>query len=202
MTLKITKWAADITSFELHRGKKVYCFFCVDIFTNKIIVSLFRTTSISTNDIVKKLSQVIDKRLPIKPRREVILHTDRRTQFSSQAYNQFLKNKEGFVIGSMSRPNYPKDNAVAERFMYTFKEQKINNKTFQEELFYQIEVNSKFKGYRKIFNFYLKYLNLKPNLKSHQKAPNRHDLDVSVASQLMVEPDKSFFRILWNGFSS
>ena len=40
-------WAADITSFELHQGKKIYCFFCIDIFTNKIIVSLFRTTPIS-----------------------------------------------------------------------------------------------------------------------------------------------------------
>ena len=134
---------------------------------------------------------MIDKRLPIKPRREVILHTDRGTQFSSQAYNQFLKNKEGFVIGSMSKPNYPKDNAVAERFMRTFKEHKINNKTFQEELFYQIEVNSKFKGYRKMFNLYVKNLNLKPNLKSHKKAPDRHDLDISVTSQLMVEPKYS-----------
>ena len=184
-------WAADITSFELSQGKKIYVFFCIDIFTNKIIVSLFRTQSISTGDITKKLSETVEKRLPIKPRRELIIHTDRGTQFTSQAYKKFLGQKEGFVVASMSRVNSPKDNPVAERFIRTFKEHRINGKTFQEELFYQIEINSKFKGYRKIFNLYVKDLNLKPNLKSMQKAPDRHDLDASVASQLMVEPTYS-----------
>ena len=47
--------------------------------------------------------------------------------------------------------------------MRTFKEHKINDKTFQEELFYQIEVNSKFQGYRKVFNECVKSLNLKLN---------------------------------------
>lgn len=88
-------------------------------------------------DITKKLSQGIDNRLPIKPRRELIIHTDG-TQFTSQAYNNFLKRKEGFVVVSISRLNRPKDNAVAKRFMRTFKEHKIHNKTFQEELFYQL----------------------------------------------------------------
>lgn len=34
-------WVADITSFELDQGKKIYIFFCIDVFTNKIIVSIF-----------------------------------------------------------------------------------------------------------------------------------------------------------------
>lgn len=38
--------------------------------------------------------------------------------------------------------------------MRTFKE------PFQEELFHQIELNSKFKGYRKVFYQYVKSLNL------------------------------------------
>ena len=93
-------WAADIISFELTGGKKIYVYLYIDIFTNRVIVSLFRTKVIQTNDIIKKLNQAIDKRLPIKPVR--------------------------------------KDNPVAERFMITFKEYKINDRTFQEELFYQI----------------------------------------------------------------
>ncbi len=52
----------------------------------------------------------------------------------------------------MSKLNSLKYNSIAKRFLITFKEQKINHKTFQQELFYQIEVNSKFKGDRKIFN--------------------------------------------------
>ncbi len=28
-------WVADITSFELKSGKKIYVFFCLDAFTNR-----------------------------------------------------------------------------------------------------------------------------------------------------------------------
>ena len=105
-------WAADMTSFELDQGKKIYVFFCIDVFTNKIVASIFITKTIQTNDITRKLSKVIDERLPIKPRRELIIHTDRGTQFTSKGYNKFLKQKEGYVIGSMSRANTPKDNLV------------------------------------------------------------------------------------------
>lgn len=91
----------------------------------------------------------------------------------------------------MSRANTPKDNAVAERFMRTFKEHKINNKTFQQELFHQIEINSRFRGYRRIFNLYVKDLDLKPNTKSKTTSPERHDMDAQVASILMTEPKYS-----------
>ena len=45
-------WAADITSFDLDQGKKVYVFFCIDIFTNKTVASIFRTKTIQRNDLV------------------------------------------------------------------------------------------------------------------------------------------------------
>ncbi len=181
-------WVADITSFELDENKKVYVFFCIDIFSNKILVSMFKTKTITSNDIIQKLQELVEKRLPIRPRREVIIHTDRGSQFTSKAYNEFILSQEGFIYPSMSRPNTPKDNEVAERFMRTFKEHKINNKTFQQELFHQIEINSRFRGYRRIFNLYVKHLDLKPNLKSNRKAPEQLDIEASVASQLMLEP--------------
>ena len=181
-------WVADITSFELDENKKVHVFFCIDIFSNKILVSLFKTKTITSNDIVKKLQELVEKRLPIRPRREVILHTDRGSQFTSKAYNEFILSQEGFICPSMSRANTPKDNPVAERFMRTFKEHKIDNKTFQQELFHQIEINSRFRGYRRIFNLYVKDLDLKPNAKSKITSPERHDTDAQVASMLMTEP--------------
>ena len=36
-------WVADITSFELNENKKVYVFLCIDIFSNKILISIFKT---------------------------------------------------------------------------------------------------------------------------------------------------------------
>ena len=84
-------WVADITSFELDENKKVYVFLCIDIFSNKILVSMFKTKTITSNDIVKKLQELVEKRLPIRPRKEVILHTNRVSQFTSETYNQFVK---------------------------------------------------------------------------------------------------------------
>ena len=183
-------WAADITSFDLGK-RKIYVFFCIDIFSNRVLTSVFKTKKIPSSDIIKKLEDVIDKRFPIRPRREVIIHTDRGSQFTSKAYNDFVKANEGFMLPSMSRANTPKDNAVAERFIRTFKEHKIDNKTFQEELLNQLEINSKFRGYRKIFNHYVKNLDLKPNTKSKMKSPEQHDDDSRLASMLMIEPKYS-----------
>ena len=195
-------WVADITSFELNENKKVYVFLCIDIFSNKILISIFKTKTITSNDIIRKLREVVEKRLPIRPRKEVILHTDRGTQFTSKTYNEFILSQEGFICSSMSRANTPKDNPVAEHFIRTFKEHKINNKTFQQELFHQIEINSKFRGYRKIFNFYVKDLDLKPNTKSKIMSPERLDTDAQIASMLMTEPNysKAFSEVYGNDF--
>ena len=64
--------------------------------------------------------------------------------------------------------------------MRTFKKHKINNKTFQQELFHQIEINSRFRGYRRIFNLYVKDLDIKPNVKSKITSPERHDMDAYI----------------------
>lgn len=183
-------WVADITNFDLG-NKKIYVFFCIDIFSNRILATVFKVKPITSSEIIKKLEDSIDKRFPIRPRKEVIIHTDRGSQFTSKAYNDFVRANEGYIRASMSRANSPKDNAVAERFIRTFKEHKIDDKTFQEELLSQLEMNSKFKGYRKIFNRYVKNLDLKPNTKSKMKSPEQHDNDSRVASMLMVEPKYS-----------
>lgn len=151
-------------------------------------MSLFRTKQFTNYEIIPKLKKAIEERLPIKPRRELIIHTDRGSQFTSETYNQFIKQQEEFILPSMSRVNKPKYNTVVERFIRTLKEHKINDRTLQEELFYQIEINSKFKGYRKVFNLYVRSLNLKPNKKSSPNSPEQHDLDTRMASMLMVDP--------------
>lgn len=181
-------WVADITSFELAENKKVYVYFCIDIFNNRIITAAFRNRTIKTADITSKMNEAIYERLPIVPRVPVILHSDRGTQFASASYNNFVKQHEGYIVASMSRANSPKDNSVAERFMRTFKEHRIDGRTFQEEIFRQIEINSKFRGYRKVFNEYIQSINIKPNKKSNRKPPQTHDIEASTATMLMLEP--------------
>lgn len=67
----------------------------------------------------------IKKRIRIKPKIKLILHTDRGTQFSNLKYNEFLEKNNDYVVASMSRANSPKDNTLIERFIRTFKEHKI-----------------------------------------------------------------------------
>lgn len=140
-----------------------------------------------TTDIIRKLDSALKKRIRIRPKIKLILHTDRGTQFSNAKYNEFLEKNNDYVVASMSKANSPKDNAVIERFIRTFKEHKIKGKTFQNELLYQMDQNANFRGYRRIFNLYIKSLDLKPNKKKGFKTPHTRDSGASVASKLMIE---------------
>ena len=60
------------------------------------------------------------------------------------------------------------------------------------ELSHQIEINSRFREYRRIFNLYVKDLDLKPNAKSKITSLERHDLDAQVRSMLRTE--QTFFK--------
>ena len=136
------------------------------------------------------LTKAIKERFKTVPQTKVILHSDRGTQFSSKHYNQFIKQFEQFIIPSMSRENTPTDNSVAERFMRTVKEHKINGKILEQSIQEEIisKNNSASPNFRKLVNNYITSLNQKPNKKSYSKAPKRHDKDVTVASFLMQKP--------------
>ena len=88
----------------------------------------------------------------------------------------------------MSRENTPTDNAVAERFMRTFKEHKINGKIIEQEIQEALLANLGSKKYSNITNNFCKSVNQKPNKKSYKISPKKHDKNVSAASLLMCEP--------------
>ena len=179
-------WAADITEVDLNKQRKLYIFLCIDVHTNIVIAQTISRKTIKSHAIVKCLTRAIEKRFRAKPINKVILHTDRGTQFSSKAYNDFTSHFEVYITPSMSRENTPTDNAIAERFMRTFKEHKINGKVIEQAV--QESVMSGEKSFRSIINIYAKSLNIRPNRKSFLKAPHRHDNDVLTASVLMHEP--------------
>jgi integrase len=179
-------WVADITEIKLDKQKKLHIFLCVDIHSNNIIASSISRKTVTSNTIVKSLSRAIEKRFVAEPILRVIGHTDRGTQFSSQAYNNFIKHFEKFIIPSMSRENTPTDNAVAERFMRTFKEHQVGGKTFEQVT--QESIISGEKPYRRILNIFIQSLNRRPNKKTLLKSPDKHDKDISAASLLMRAP--------------
>ncbi len=83
-------WVADITEIELYQHKKLYVFLCVDVHSNVIIANSISRKTITSSAIVRSLSKGIEKRFGAEPKRKVIIHTDRGTQSTSQAYNNFL----------------------------------------------------------------------------------------------------------------
>jgi len=83
----------------------------------------------------------------------------------------------------MSRKNTFTDNAVAERFMPTFKEHQVGGKTFEQDT--QEYLISGSKSYKSILNIYIQTLNIRPNRKPLFKSPKRHYNDVLTASLLM-----------------
>ena len=181
-------WVADITEIGLDKQKKLYIFLCIDIHSNNIITTDISRKILTSSAIVKSLSKAIEKRFLAEPIQKVIVHTDRGTQFSSKTYNHFIRHWERFIIPSMSRENTPTDNAVAERFMRTFKEHEIFGKTFEQTV--QESFTSGAKSYRSILNNFVQSLNKRPNRKTLFKSPERHDKDVSAASILMLEPGR------------
>jgi len=71
------------------------------MYSNKIVTAVFRTIIITTADIISKLDSAINTRILIKPKIKLIIHTDRRTQFSNLKYKKFLEKNNDLVIGSM-----------------------------------------------------------------------------------------------------
>ena len=178
-------WVCDITEVELDQNKKFYIFLCIDIHTNKIVACTTSRQVIEARNIVKCLTKAIKNRFRLIPKIKVILHSDRGTQFSSNRYNVFVKEFREYLEPSMSRENTPTDNAVAERFMQTFKSHQIDGKIIEQAIQEAIILE---KHPKLVVNKYIKSLNNKPNKKSARKAPERHDKDVVVASMLMGEP--------------
>lgn len=100
-------------------------------------------------------------------------------------YIQFTNQFKDILDPSMSRQSTPTDNAVAERFMRTFKKHEIEGKTFEQSVQESALLGSK--SFKSIVNLFTKSLNAKSNKKSLLKAAEKHDKSVTVASILMVD---------------
>lgn len=100
----------------------------------------------------------------------------------------------------MSRKNTPTDNAVAERFMKTFKEHRVDGMSMKQWLLYPYNQNPDFKNTRSVLNKFIKSLN--KNKKSFKISTQRHDNQSSNASMLMIEPKhtKAFSRHFGDDF--
>ncbi|EKI3875843.1 IS3 family transposase [Escherichia coli] len=117
------RWVTDITYIRTHEGW-LYLAVVVDLFSRKIIG--WSMQSQMTKDIVlNALLMAIWRRNPLK---QVLVHSDQGSQYTSHEWQSFLKSHG--LEGSMSRRGNCHDNAVAESFFQLLKRERIKKKIY------------------------------------------------------------------------
>jgi putative transposase len=111
-------WVADFTYIRIASG---FCYLAaiLDVCSRKV-VGYAISRSIDTTLALAALRSAVQSR---QPPTGCIFHTDRGSQYASEAYRRALQ--EAGLRGSMSSPGNPHHNAQAESFMKTLKVEEV-----------------------------------------------------------------------------
>jgi putative transposase len=120
------KWVTDITYLSTLAGW-VYVAVVLDLFSRKV-VGWSISDSLATPLVAEALRRAIESRRPVG--KELLHHSDRGCQYTSDAYQQTLRTMG--IECSMSRTGECYDNAVAERFFWSRKHEWTNHETFAD----------------------------------------------------------------------
>lgn len=183
---------ADTSKLELYQGKKPHILVCIDIHTNLIVTSCISKNKLNSSTIVKHLESAIKTRINDLNDEKLIIHVDRRSEFSSKVFNNFVNKYSELFVPSMSRLNTPTDNAVMERFWRTLKNHRIYGTTIEENLTNSLATIPHFSGYRACLNKYAKSINSTPSKKATY-GPQKVDKGVSAAA-LLMQHKPNFFK--------
>ncbi len=116
--------AGDITYLKTKSGF-VYLAVVLDLF-NREVVGWSMGDNLETTIVLDALDSAMRK---VGPDAEVIFHSDRGSQYASDAYRKFLKNKN--IKPSMSRKGNCYDNAYVESWFASLKKDEIYRKDFK-----------------------------------------------------------------------
>ena len=119
------KWVTDITYLATAEGW-VYLAVVLDLFSRKV-VGWALCPSLATELVSAALRQAVESRRP--EGRDLLHHSDRGCQYTSDAYQQTLRTLG--IQCSMSRTGCCYDNAVMERFFWSLKHEWTNHENFQ-----------------------------------------------------------------------
>jgi len=146
------KWVSDITFIPTREGY-LYLAIVLDIYS-RAIVGWAMSYRINGELVLDALDMAIEHRGSPK---NVLVHSDQGSQYTAEAYREKLKNHK--MTCSMSRKGECHDNAVAESFFHTLKDELVyeeNYATRQEakqsifkyiELYYNRQRLHSFLGY-------------------------------------------------------
>jgi transposase InsO family protein len=118
--------AGDITYLSFG-NKFIYLAIVLDLF-NREVVGWSMGNSLETSLVLRALSSAMAK---VGPDAEVIFHSDRGSQYASEAYRNFLANKN--ITPSMSRSGNCYDNAYVESWFASLKKEWIYRSHYATE---------------------------------------------------------------------
>lgn len=118
-----TKWVVDITYIRTGEGWLYLCA-VLDLYSGKVVG--WSMAPVQDRHLV--LKAVMMACWQRSDRSEVILHSDRGTQFTSAEYQQFLKDHH--IISSMSEVGHCGDNAAAEGFFGKLKRERVHRRRY------------------------------------------------------------------------
>lgn len=120
------KWVTDIT-YLATSGGWIYLAVVLDLFSRKV-VGWSISHSLATALVRDALRDAIENRQPDIANNELLHHSDRGCQYTSDAYQQTLKTLG--ITCSMSRTGCCYDNAVMERFFWSLKQEWTNHEAY------------------------------------------------------------------------
>lgn len=119
-----TKWVVDITFIRTGEGWLYLCA-VLDLYSGKVVG--WSMAPVQDRHLVLKAVMMACWQRPER-RVQVILHSDRGTQFTSADYQQFLKDHH--IISSMSAVGHCGDNAAMEGFFGKLKRERVNRRRY------------------------------------------------------------------------
>ena len=123
-------WVTDITYVPTKQGW-LYLVVFIDLYS-KMVVGWAMATHMRTELVLNALHMAIKRRHPTAG---LMIHSDRGCQYTSEAYQRMLTKNQ--FICSMSRKGNCWDNAVAESFFGTMKEELLPYKGYPNRLMAQ-----------------------------------------------------------------
>ncbi len=118
------KWVSDITFVPTREGY-IYLAIVLDLYS-RAVIGWSMSHRINGQLVIDALNMAIAHRgEPV----DVLVHSDQGSQYTSQAYRELLTMND--MVCSMSRKGECHDNAVAESFFHTLKEELITDAVFK-----------------------------------------------------------------------
>lgn len=157
-------YVSDITYVWTQEGW-LYLAVVIDLFSRKI-VGWSMSSRMKASLVCDALKMALWQR---KPKPGLIVHSDRGAQYASHEYRKLLK--DWHCIGSMSRKGNCWDNAVAESFFGSLKQERVQWKHYQ----------TRFEAQQDVLNYItVQYNNFRLHSSLGYKNPNQFEFEYKI----------------------